>query len=261
MRGRGPAARPVVFSEEAPCAPDAMRLRALIFSAAALAALLAGAAWLAWERGLTWNHPDPERFPALGIDVSRHQGRIDWQTVAAQPRIRFAYLKATEGTGWVDPTFARNWAAARREGLRVGAYHYFGFCTPGADQARHFLSVLPSAADMLPPALDVESDPWCPTPPSREVLLAEIDAWCSAVEAATGKRPILYVTGESYRALLAGSGRQNLLWVRSLLAEPRPEGGEAWAFWQWHARGRLPGVAGIVDLDAYRSELGPLEGL
>jgi len=229
--------------------------------AALLAAALAGLAWLGWERGWTWNHPDPRRFPVQGIDVSRHQGKIDWKAVASQPWIRFAYVKATEGTSWVDPEFARNWTLARQEGLRVGAYHYFGFCTSGADQARHFLSRLPASPDMLPAALDVESDPNCPVCPSREALVREIDSWCKTVEAATGKRPVVYVTGDSYRTLLAGSGLPYRLWMRDLFFEPRPAGGEEWAFWQWHARGRIRGVTGIVDFNAYRSELGPFEAL
>jgi lysozyme len=186
---------------------------------------------------------------------------VDWHAVASEGWIRFAYVKATEGTSWVDPEFARNWAAARREGIRVGAYHYFGFCTPGLDQARHFLAVLQPYPDMLPPALDVESDASCPVCPSRAALLQEITAWCTAVEGATGKRPVVYVTDESYRSLLAGSGIANRLWFRDLFGEPRPAGGEEWAFWQWHSRGRIRGVAGIVDLNAYRSELGPFEGL
>lgn len=238
-----------------------MRLRWFLLVVPVLAALLAGGAWLGWERGWTWNHPNPRRFPVLGIDVSRHQGQVDWRAIAAERWVRFAYVKATEGTRWIDPMFARNWAAARREGLRVGAYHYFGFCTPGADQARHFLSVVAPTPDMLPAALDVESDPACVPRPPRADLLAEIDAWCRAVEAATGKRPVIYVTDDSYRRILGGSGLPYRLWIRDLFSEPHPENGEEWAFWQWHARGRLRGVAGMVDFNAYRSELGPFEGL
>lgn len=235
--------------------------RVFLATAAALAALLAGLGWLGWERGWTWNHPDARRFPVRGIDVSHHQGAIDWPQVATQRWIRFAYVKATEGTRWVDPQFVRNWQGARGEGLRVGAYHYFGFCTSGADQARNLLSVLPKDPDMLPPALDVEADPTCATPPSRPALVREIAEWCRIVEASTGKRPVIYVTRESYRTLLAGSGLSYPLWFRDLLAEPAPDGGERWSFWQWHSRARVPGIAGRVDLNAYRADQGPFEKL
>jgi lysozyme len=81
------------------------------------------------------------------------------------------------------------------------------------------------------------------------------------MEAAVGKRPIVYVTDASYRRLVARSGIVNRLWIRDLVREPQPSGGEEWAFWQFHSRGRLRGVDGRVDLDAYRSELGPFDGL
>jgi lysozyme len=173
--------------------------------------------------------------------------------------VRFAYLKATEGVGFTDPTFARNWVAARAQGLRVGAYHYFAFCTPGAEQARHFLEVVPADPDALPPALDVEPGGQCRRPPDRATLLREIAAFSDAVEARMGKRPIVYVTGDSYEGILRGSGLANRLWMRDLLLEPRPAGGEDWAVWQFHARGRLPGVSGPIDLDAYRADAGPFD--
>src|SRR5689334_22820411 len=55
------------------------------------------------------NYPDPERFPVRGIDVSHHQGLIDWPTVAGEPHLAFVYVKATEGGDWTDPRFAENW--------------------------------------------------------------------------------------------------------------------------------------------------------
>jgi GH25 family lysozyme M1 (1,4-beta-N-acetylmuramidase) len=62
-----------------------------------------GAAGLGLERGW-WrlNHPDPREFPTWGIDVSHHQGAVNWPLVATEPHIRFAYLKATEGSDWTN---------------------------------------------------------------------------------------------------------------------------------------------------------------
>lgn len=223
--------------------------------------LLGAVAAAALLRGWTWNRPDPRRFPVWGVDVSHHQGSIDWSAVASERGIGFAYVKATEGDHWIDPAFQGNWQAARGAGLRVGAYHFFSFCTPGADQARHFLAVVPADPLALPAALDVEADGSCPAPPSREALLREISTWCRTVEAALGKRPVVYVTGESYRSLVGGGGLENRLWVRDLVREPSPPQGEEWAFWQFHSRGRIRGVAGPVDLDVYRSELGAFDAL
>lgn len=237
-----------------------MSTRTLVAAAATLAALLAIAAVVADHRGWTWNRPDARRFPVRGIDVSHHQGAIDWPAVASEGWIRFAYVKATEGADWTDPAFARNWRGARGAGLRVGAYHFFTFCSPGAAQARHFLSVVPPDPQALPAALDVEGGGRCARP-AREEILRQLRAWCAAVEAATGKRPIVYVTDDSYRRILSGSGIASALWIRDLAREPSPAGGERWWLWQWHARGRIRGVEGRVDLNAYRAEAGAFERL
>ena len=59
-----------------------------------------------------------------GIDVSKWQGEIDWRKVT-DAEVRFAYIKATEGTGYTDPCFTANWQSAQSAGLLRGAYHYF----------------------------------------------------------------------------------------------------------------------------------------
>lgn len=237
-----------------------MRTRplALVAGAASLAALLALA--VADHLGWTWNRPDPRRFPVRGIDVSHHQGPIDWRSVASERWVRFAYVKATEGDDWTDPAFAPNWNGARSAGLRVGAYHFFTFCSSGAAQARQFLAVVPRDPRALPAALDVEGGGRCARPP-RAAILRELRAWCDAVEAATGKRPVVYVTEDSYRRILSGSGMKNRLWIRDLVREPSPAAGEAWSLWQWHSRGRVRGVRGRVDLDAYRGGGAPFDAL
>jgi lysozyme len=226
---------------------------------AAAGALALGAAGL--SRGWwSWNHPDRERFPVRGIDVSRHQGRIDWRRVAAEGGIRFAYLKATEGGDWTDPRFLQNWRAAREAGLRVGAYHFFTFCTPPEEQARHFLAVVPPDPGALPPALDLELGGNCKRVPSREELQAGLLAWSRLVEAGLGKRPVIYVTDDSWRAFLRGGGVDHPLWFRSLFGGPPGEAGP-WLFWQFQHRGRLPGIDGFVDLDAFRGGAEELERL
>jgi lysozyme len=75
----------------------------------AAAASVAAVAALSVHLGWIWNVPDPRRFPVWGVDVSHHQGVVDWKALASEPRIHFAYLKATEGSAFVDQEFERNW--------------------------------------------------------------------------------------------------------------------------------------------------------
>ena len=105
--------------------------------------------------------PDRDAYPVRGIDVSNHQGLIDWRRVAADD-VSFAIVKATEGGDWVDKSFARNIAAAKEAGLAVGAYHFFTFCRPGAEQAQNFIATVPSDPALLPPVVDIEFVGNCP---------------------------------------------------------------------------------------------------
>src|SRR5689334_19243725 len=77
-----------------------------------------------------------------GIDVSDNNGQVDWGAVAGAG-YGFAIAKVTEGTGFVDPTFAGNWSAMKSNGLVRGAYH---FARPddnkAEDEARFFLDTI-----------------------------------------------------------------------------------------------------------------------
>jgi lysozyme len=188
--------------------------------------------------------PDRGRYPVRGIDVSHHQGPIDWRRVAADD-IAFAVIKATEGGDHVDDAFAANLRQARAAGLAVGAYHFFTFCRPGADQARNFISVVPRDQPLLPPVVDIEFGGNCPQRPSPEQLDAELQAFLGPVEAAFGKPAIVYVTDEAagaYAGQIVGRPR----WLRSLALRPRQDD---WIYWQYHNRGRVDGISGDVDLN------------
>lgn len=60
----------------------------------------------------------------LGVDVSHYQGTINWEQMIAKG-VRFAIIKAAEGTSWVDPKFDRNAMECTRLGLPFGSYHYW----------------------------------------------------------------------------------------------------------------------------------------
>src|SRR5437016_13909496 len=103
--------------------------------AAAAGALALGALYYGGRLG--FNHPSLSRYPVRGIDVSHHQGPIDWDAVASDG-VTFAYIKASEGGDYQDRRFKENWLGARHAGVLAGAYHFFTFCKDGAAQAENF---------------------------------------------------------------------------------------------------------------------------
>lgn len=188
--------------------------------------------------------PDRDRYPVRGIDVSHHQHQIDWRRVAADD-VAFAVIKATEGGDHVDDAFAANLREARAAGLAVGAYHFFTFCRPGADQAKNFISVVPRDGPLLPPVVDIEFGGNCPKRPSPEQLNAELQAFLGPVEAAFDKPAIIYLIDEAADAY-SGQIASRQRWVRSLALWP---GHDDWIYWQYHNRGRVDGISGDVDLN------------
>lgn len=188
---------------------------------------------------------DGERY---GIDVSHHQGHIDWERVA-RDGIAFVYIKATEGGDLVDIRFAQNWKESREAGLARGAYHFFSLCTRGRQQAQNFLAVVPVDPDALPPAVDLELAGNCGARPDRASVERELDTYLGLVERATGRPAVLYV-GDDFEgryAVRESYGRP--LWLRRLLRRPGPK---RWSIWQANAFARVAGVRTRVDLDVFR---------
>ena len=114
------------------------RWTGILTALAVLAAIASGIlVCLVWNGWILLNHPSRTRYPVRGVDVSHYQGTIDWPVLAAQD-LDFAYIKATEGSSHTDEKFAENWEAAKDTGLRIGAYHFFSFDSPGESQLKHF---------------------------------------------------------------------------------------------------------------------------
>ncbi|WP_082620984.1 glycoside hydrolase family 25 protein [Nocardioides sp. Soil796] len=183
-----------------------------------------------------------------GIDVSHHQGAIDWPRVAADG-IDFAYLKATEGSGFTDDRFATNAREARAAGLRVGAYHYYTLCARPEAQADHFVATLQPARTNLPPVVDLELIGNCDPPPVKAGLRADVVTFIERVEAATGTKIVVYFHPdfEAHYALVADLDRR--LWVRRVGTKAPP--GD-WVIWQRDDHGSVDGVDTPVDVDVMR---------
>lgn len=88
-----------------------------------LVLLCAGGAVLLWP--MVQELPELEQYTVHGLDISHHQGEIDWHALGGHATHDFVCIKATEGGDWVDSRFAENWAGARSTDMVPGVY------TPG----------------------------------------------------------------------------------------------------------------------------------
>jgi len=221
-----------------------------------VAVLILGAAVniLLIEKGLVWfNMPSRNLYPVRGVDVSHYQGEINWETIRGQ-EIDFAFLKATEGSGTVDETFAANWEKARAAGLAVGAYHFFSFDSSAETQTENFCKTVPAAADALPPVIDLEyykSEGSQAVEDVRKALRVMLDA----LKTKYGKTPIIYTTQSFWERYLRGTDFEYTLWIRSVYASPSSSLEPPWSLWQYNSRGVLDGYKGVetkIDLNVYR---------
>ncbi len=164
----------------------------------------------------------------FGIDVSHHNGTIDWSKVK-KAGVNFVYIKASEGLTLGDDQYATNIAGARAQSIPPGAYHFFIPTSSVAQQVTNFCSKVGSLqAGDLPPVLDAEvPSRWITAPAEAAQMhavwlgmtvdqrVAKIVEWMDGVEKQLGVTPILYASSSFVRDILGGSPKLNkyLLWV------------------------------------------------
>ena len=205
---------------------------------------------LLYKGHIRFNYPSFENFPIQGIDVSHHQGEIDWSEVKQQS-IRFAFIKATEGGNFKDKKFQLNWTNAQSVGIDVGAYHFFTFCKTGKEQAINFIETVPKNDTALPPVVDLEFGGNCNLQVDDSTVLSEIQSFLNEVESHYGKKVILYVTHEFYDHFMNDQFLGNPIWIRDIYQQPVLPKQRKWLIWQFANRGHLQGIETYVDLNVF----------
>ncbi len=209
---------------------------------------------LFWNGVILFNNPSDKKYPVRGVDVSHYQGDIDWDVLSSQD-ISFAFIKATEGSRYVDDRFACNLENARKTDLAVGAYHFFSYDSPGETQAENFISTVEPFDGMLPPVIDLEfyGDKY-KNPPDKSEVKPNLDALISALEKHYGLKPIIYVTEKSYELYISGGYEQYDIWIRNVVTKPKLSDSREWTFWQYTNRDTLKGYSGeekYIDVNVF----------
>jgi lysozyme len=196
------------------------------------------------------------------VDLSHFNGVVDL-AAAAQAEIVGVIHKATQGTGFQDPTYADNNAKALQAGLLWGAYH-FGVGGDGVSQAEAFLDFVQPDGDTLM-VLDFEANGQGPS-----MNLGEARAFLTHVNSVTGRWPGLYA-GHYLKDLL-GTGKDPILancwcWLAQYGPTPVvPPNWSTWTMWQYTdgAMGpqphEVPGI-GRCDRDMFNGTAADLQRL
>ncbi|GLZ75578.1 hypothetical protein Afil01_03850 [Actinorhabdospora filicis] len=197
-----------------------------------------------------------------GVDVSHWQGTVNW-TAARNAGIEFAYIKATEGTTYKDPSFNTNYPNAYYAGVIRGAYH---FARPnissGATQANYFVNNGGGwSADnlTLPGALDIEWNPYSGGTCyglSTTGIRNWITDFANTYKSRTGRDVVIYTAASWWNQCTGswtGRGTTNPLWVAHYTtgSPAIPAGWPVYTIWQYTSSGSVPGISGNADRNVF----------
>ena len=186
-------------------------------------------------------------YPIVGIDVSSHNGEIDFDRVKADG-YSFVIIKASEGLEHHDSRFATNYDNARKSGLKVGAYHFFRKDTDGLNQAKNFLETIGWRKLDLPLVVDVED--WSNAKNVEdERTQKNLDAMLDNLRS-RGHKVMVYTNGDGYKKYIK-DGQINInLWLCAFKQPDKlkhiPHQLQQYSHW-----GRVKGIWGDVDLNVF----------
>ena len=188
----------------------------------------------------------PQGFQSYGIDISHHQGTIDWPTffLATDSIITFVYCKATEGLNHVDSQYETNRDVLMDKGIKHGAYHFFLPNKNAIQQAKHFLNIYSHNQNDLPPVLDAEIEG-----DSDTKMIQDMKTWLTHVEDITGKRPLIYTSYNYYTDKFKGEFPGYRFWIANYNTIASRFESDEILHWQFSDNGHLPGITGPVDLN------------
>ena len=183
-----------------------------------------------------------------GIDVSKHQGRIDWHTISRNKKVEFVYLKATEGATYVSPVYYTNLAEAKRNKIHVGCYHFYRTTSGAYEQFENFKAHVKAGEQQLLPLIDVEKIGNY----GSQRLVDSLTVFLRLVEKHYKVRPMLYTYQQFYNNHLAGSFTKYPLFIAKYSdEEPQLIDNAKATLWQFSDRGSMVGINGRVDLDKF----------
>lgn len=197
-----------------------------------------------------WSGTQFDRFS--GIDVSHHQGRINWEQVANdRQNIRFAYVKVTEGSTYHDPMYDENLRHANYAGLDVGAYHFFRMTSSPESQFENFSRHIAYYMDYMTliPVVDVETFDG----KTSEQVKGALEKFVKLMHAKYGVYPIIYGPDIAPERMMSAYVNENCMFFLGQTDVIKPT--KPYSIWQYACRGKVNGIKSGVDLDRLHQSL------
>ena len=183
-----------------------------------------------------------------GIDVSHHQGKIEWEKVKKwkNKKLDFVYIKATEGATYIDKTYKTNIKEAKENDFLVGSYHYFRTTSSIENQFQNFIKTIDKSKQDLIPLIDVEEK----TNWTNKEFHKNFKAFLNMVENYFGQKPMIYTVNSFYNLNLSGKYKEyHFLIGRYGENAPNMRDKTSWTIWQFSETGKVEGIPKDVDID------------
>lgn len=188
-----------------------------------------------------------------GVDVSKHQGKIDWQKVKSAG-VQFAMLRAGYGryANQKDEQFEANYAGAKAAGIPVGAYHYSYAKTveQAKAEAKTFLAWIKGKTFEYPVAFDIEDKSQAGL--GKQLISDIVRAFCETVEAA-GYYVCVYANKDWLVNRIDDDCKKKYdIWLAEW-RDDKPTYNGSYGMWQYTSDGSVSGISGRVDMNyAYK---------
>jgi lysozyme len=230
--------------------PRFLKVLAIFF---AVIILISG--FLLHNRKIWFVYPDKNIYSVDGLDISHHQGEIHWEKV--DKKYQFVFIKATEGTDFVDKRFYENAEGVKNTQRILGAYHFFHFNYGGLEQANNYINTVGNIID-LPPVVDFE---FTGNPKRFDIqkIHNELVICIDILEEYYGHKVIIYTTKDAYTHFIVNNFN-NPIWYRSIVF-PLNKKIKNVMFWQYHNSAIIEGIDTKVDLNVFKGDILALKRL
>ncbi len=188
-----------------------------------------------------------------GIDVSHHQGKIEWGKVKKwkNKKLDFVYIKATEGATYIDKTYKTNIKEAKENDFLVGSYHYFRTTSSIENQFQNFIKTIDKSEQDLIPLIDLEEK----TNWTNKEFHKNFKAFLNMVENYFGQKPMIYTVNSFYNLNLSGKYKEyHFLIGRYGENAPNMRDKTSWTIWQFSETGKVEGIPMDVDIDVINNK-------
>lgn len=204
------------------------------------------ACWWSWNQFKTTPpYVDEQKYPVRGIDISSHNGDIDFMKVK-NSGYEFVFIKSTEGATFKDKNFEVNYQKALQSGIEIGAYHFFRYDVDGIEQAKNLCNSVDGKQLSMGVVIDVENY-GNPEGVDRLLIRERLSAMADYL-LLKGYRILFYSNKEGYYDHLNEAFNGYPLWICSFSEYPI---NAEWLFWQYNHKGKVSGIDGDVDLNAF----------